>query len=353
MTSRTMTMRLGVGAVAAVLVAGLASAALAAELRVAGNFSGNKKQVDGVERPFFAGLAKETGIDFAVNYNPMDMLGIKAPDALRLLKAGAFDVMSVQTGMASRDDAFFEGLDIAGVSPDMKTLRKVVDAYRDEFDQRLQKKFNAKVLGLWPFGPQVLYCNAEVNTLEDLKGKKVRTFTASMAEVVESLGATSITLQFPEVYPALQKKVADCAVTAPTAGNSANWPEVSTHFIPLALSGSVQGHFMNLDTWKKFTPDQQKKLEAAFKRMEGQMWDLATNVNDDAVACNTGAASCKEHTKFSMKLVKASDAMLARVKETAEKVTVPSWAKLCNKLDPQCSAVWNRTAGKAAGIQVK
>ncbi|MBE0531423.1 MAG: TRAP transporter substrate-binding protein [Rhodospirillales bacterium] len=348
-----MTIRLGVGAVAAVLVAGLASAALAAELRVAGNFSGNKKHVDGVERPFFDGLAKETGLDLKVNYNPMDMLGIKAPDALRLLKAGAFDVMSVQTGMASRDDPFFEGLDIAGVAPDMAALRKVVDAYRDEFDQRLQKKFNAKVLTLWPFGPQVLYCNASVKSLDDLKGKKVRTFTSSMAQVIESLGGTSITLQFPEVYPSLQKGVADCAVTAPTAGNSANWPEVSANLLTLALSGSVQGHFMNLDTWKKLGPDGQKKMMAAFKAMEEQMWNLAVSVNDDAVACNTGAASCKEHTKFNMTLVETSPAMLARVKETAVNVTVPQWAALCNKVDPACSATWNKTAGSAVGIQVK
>lgn len=349
----SMTIRLSMGAVAAVLVAGLTSAALAAELRVAGNFSGNKKHVDGVERPFFDGLAKETGLDLKVNYNPMDMLGIKAPDALRLLKAGAFDVMSVQTGMASRDDPFFEGLDIAGVAPDMKSLRKVVDAYRDEFDARLQKKFNAKVLTLWPFGPQVLYCNASVKSLDDLKGKKVRTFTASMAQVIESLGGTSITLQFPEVYPSLQKGVADCAVTAPTAGNSANWPEVSANLLPLALSGSVQGHFMNLDAWKKLGPDGQKKMMAAFKRMENDMWGLANTVNDDAVACNTGAASCKEHAKFSMKLVETSPAMLARVKETAINVTVPQWAALCNKVDPNCSAVWNKTAGTAVGIQVK
>ncbi|MDX9861111.1 MAG: TRAP transporter substrate-binding protein [Rhodospirillales bacterium] len=353
MTSRHTIIRWGAGAFAAVFAAGLATTVLAAELRVAGNFSGNKKHVDGVERPFFEGLAKETGLDLKVNYNPMDMLGIKAPDALRLLKAGAFDVMSVQTGMAARDDAFFEGLDIAGVAPDMKTLRKVVDAYRDEFDARLQKKFNAKVLTLWPFGPQVLYCNGSVNSLEDLKGKKVRTFTASMAQVIESLGGTSITLQFPEVYPSLQKGVADCAVTAPTAGNSANWPEVSANLIPLALSGSVQGHFMNLDTWKKLGADGQAKIMAAFKVMEEQMWDLAVTVNDDAVACNTGEASCKEHAKFSMKLVDISPEMLARVKETAVNVTVPQWAALCNKIDPNCSATWNKTAGAAADIQVK
>ncbi len=324
----------------------------ASELRVAGNFSGNKKQVDGVERPFFDGLAKETGIDFKVNYNPMDMLGIKAPDALRLIKSGAFDVMSVQIGMAARDDPFFEGLDIAGVSPDMKSLRKVVDAYRAVFDKRLQKKFNAKVMTLWPFGPQVIYCKPVVNNLGDLKGKKVRTFTASMSALVDALGATSITLQFPEVYPALQRGVADCAVTAPTAGNSANWPEVTTHLIPLGLLGAVQGHFMNLDTWNKFSPDQQKKLTAAFKRMEDQMWDIAINVNDDAVACNVGESSCKEHKKFNMTLVPVTAAMVAEIKDAARKVTVPNWAKACNKVDPGCSKTWNETVGKVVGITI-
>jgi len=345
----------GLGAVIALAFSAFVAPASAGsvELRVAGNFSGNKKHVDGVERPFFAGLAKASGIDLKVNYNPMDMLGIKAPDALRLLKSGAFDVMSVQIGMAARDDPFFEGLDIAGVSPDMTSLRKAVEAYRAVFDARLQKKFNAKVLTLWPFGPQVLYCKGEITALDDFKGKKVRTFTASMSAIIESLGATSITLQFPEVYPSLQRGVADCAVTAPTAGNSANWPEVTTHFLPLGLSGAVQGHFMNLDKWKAFSADQQKKLVAAFKSMEAKMWDLAVTVNDDAVACNVGAASCKSHKKFKMKLVPVTDKMTARVKHAASTVTVPNWIKNCKRVDPGCATTWNATVGKVAGISAQ
>ena len=90
----------------------------------------------------------------------MDVIGIKAPDALRLIKAGTFDVMSVQIGMASRDEPLFEGIDLIGVSTDMAKLKKAVEAYRDVFDQRLQEKFNAKVMTLWPFGPQMFYCNA-------------------------------------------------------------------------------------------------------------------------------------------------------------------------------------------------
>ena len=38
---------------------------------------------------------------------------------------------------------------------------------------------------------------------------------------------------------------------SPTSGNAGKWPEVTSHFLPLSVSGSVQGHFMNLDYWKK------------------------------------------------------------------------------------------------------
>lgn len=90
-----------------VLLAGATLAASDTPLRVAGNFSQNITQVE-IERTFFNGLSEATGVGISMNYNPMDVVGVKAPDALRMLRGGSFDVMSVQIGMASRDDPFFE-----------------------------------------------------------------------------------------------------------------------------------------------------------------------------------------------------------------------------------------------------
>ena len=339
-------------ATAAALSAGLASAHAQTSLRVAGNFSQNNKQVD-IERAFFEDLGEKTGIDLGVNYNPMDVVGVKAPDALRMLKGGSFDVMSVQIGMASRDDPFFEGIDLIGVATDMGSLHKAVDAYREAFDERLQTKFNAKVLTLWPFGPQVFYCNNPIETLDDLKGLKVRSFTPSMSAMLQHFGATPVTLQFSEVYPALQRGVVSCGVTSPTSGNTGNWPEVTTHFLPLSVSGSVQGHFINLDTWNSFSAEQQEELQAAFKTLEDKLWDLAVTSNEDAVACNTGQDSCSNHKKFDMTLVDISPEDQAKVKEAAESVVLPIWRDTCNAVDPECSATWNGTVGKAVSLEIQ
>jgi TRAP-type C4-dicarboxylate transport system substrate-binding protein len=334
------------------VLCGTALAQVPSSMRIAGNFSSNNKHVDMVEKPFFVQLPKATGIALNVNYNPMDILNVQAADALRLLRSGTFDVMSVQIGMASRDDPFFEGLDLIGVSTNMKDLREAVSAYRDAFDQRLQARFNAKVMTLWPFGPQVFYCNKPIRSVDDIKGLKVRSFTPSMAALIQHLGATPITLQFSEVYTSLQRGVADCGVTSPTSGNTGKWPEVTTHFLPLSVSGSVQGHFMNLAYWKRFTPEQQAKLVAEFRKMEDQMWGLAETVNDDAINCNVGREPCKEGVKFKMQLVNVSPEDANKVKSAVTAVVLPLWKQTCNKVDPKCAQTWNDTVGKARGYRI-
>lgn len=339
-------------ATALTVLAGATMALADTQMRVAGNFSQNVRQVT-IERDFFEGLGGAAGVGIAMNYNPMDVVGVKAPDALRMLRGGSFDVMSVQIGMASRDDPFFEGIDLIGVAPDMQTLRKVVDAYREPFDKRLQEKFNAKVLTLWPFGPQVFFCNQPLEGADGLKGLKVRSFTPSMSAMLESFGASPVTLQFSEVYPALQRGVASCGVTAPAAGNTGNWPEVTTHYLPLSVSGAVQGHFINLDTWNRFSPEEQDKLLAEFAKLEEQMWDLATNSSAVAGACNTGQDSCTDYRKFSLQMVEVTDADRARLKEVAQQTVLPIWKETCNAVDPKCSEIWNETAGAAAGLRIE
>lgn len=321
-------------------------------MRVAGNFSSNAKHVNTVERPFFTALPKLADLNFAVNYSPMDTVGVQAADALRLLRSGTFDVMSVQIGMASRDDPFFEGIDLIGVSTNMADLRTAVDAYRKVFDERLQRRFNAKVLTLWPFGPQVFYCNKPIKTLDDIKGLKVRSFTPSMAALIQNLGGTPVTMGFSEVYPALQRGVADCGVTSPSSGNAGKWPEVTTHFLPVSVSGSVQGHFVNLDYWNRFTPAQQAKVEASFRKMEQHMWDLAARSNEDAVNCNVGKEPCKEGTKFKMTAVAVSPQDEQKIKSAVTATVLPLWKQTCNKVDPQCTALWNASVGKARGFKI-
>lgn len=323
-----------------------------AELRVAGHFSGHN-WTKLVEQPFYTNFAKKTGLGIEVNYTPIDVLGLKLPEALRYVSTGTFDVVTVGIGNVAVDDPFLEGIDIAGTFPTLEGLREASDAFRPEVDRHLMERFNAKLMTLFPFGPQVLFCTSPIETIDDFKGKKIRTFTASMARLIQHLGATSITLQFPEVYTGLQRGVADCAVTAAAAGNQGKWPEVATHLIPLGLTEAVTAHIMNLDTWNGFSSEEQKIVEKAFRDLEDQMWDLTIRLNIDGINCNVGKEPCKEHKKFDMVLNEPTPAMIAALKEAARDVTLPAWVETCKRTEPECAKVWNRTVGKHAGIEIK
>jgi TRAP-type C4-dicarboxylate transport system substrate-binding protein len=129
--------------------------------------------------------------------------------------------------------------------------------------------------------------------------------------------------------------------------------EVTTHFMPLSVSGAVQGHFMNLDSWNKMSSSEQAKLEKGFKKLENDLWDLANTVNDDAMRCIAGEEPCEKHTKYNLKRVVLSDSDTAKVKEAALKVVLPTWKKTCNSVDKNCTDTWNKTVGKVAGMTIK
>jgi TRAP-type C4-dicarboxylate transport system substrate-binding protein len=321
------------------------------QLRFLSQFLPTAKQYP-PEKAVLDSIAANDELGISVIHNEYKALGLKTSDGLRLVRSGTFDVVTIQIGTASRDDPFLEGLDLIGVSTDMDSLREAVDAYREVFDARVQDKFHGKVLALWPFGPQVFYCNQPIKTVDDLSGLKVRSFTTSMSALLESFGATAVTLTFPEVYPALQRNVASCGVTSPTSGNTGKWPEVTTHQLPLSVSGSVQGYFASLGWWNGLTDGQRAGVQAAFKELEDAQWSTAIELNSDAMACNTGQDSCKDHQKFSMTLVDVSDADIKRVKASAERVVLPDWTAKCEKTYPGCTKVWNDTVGKARGITV-
>ncbi|MCV3273457.1 TRAP transporter substrate-binding protein [Roseobacter sinensis] len=338
-----------------ILASALAVAALPAlaetEIRATGLVSTHKFHT-ALEQEFYAGLSEKTGIPLAINFNPLDVVGVDMQDTLRMVRTGAFDIVQSTVGAAARDDAFLEGIDLIGVSTDMDQLAAVVEAFRPELEKRVAEKFNAKPLAVWPYGPQVFYCNAEIASLDDFEGLKIRSYTASMSTLIEALGASPVTMSFKEVYPALQRGVVDCAITSPTSGNTGNWPEVTTHFLPLGISWSVNAHFINLDTWNSFSDDQKATLEAEFAAFEDAFWDLARENNGWAIACNTGGEDCQNYTPFDMTLVEASAEDQAKVTAATMEKVLPDWAESCDAGFADCTKIWNATAGAARGIEL-
>jgi TRAP-type transport system periplasmic protein len=321
------------------------------KIRAAGNLLATGLIQQQKEQPFFENLAKATGLPLEVDYKPMDVVGIKDAEGLRVLKSGLFDIVTLRIAQVSRDEPFLLGADIVGLNPNYEVARKVVDSYRDAFDKRLQERFNGKLLGIWPFGPQVVFCNAPIGGLADLKGKKVRVYDQSLAKFIEQIGGVPVSISFGETQQSLQRGVVDCAITGPSSANSAGWPEVTTHFMPIGFQIALNAYAMNLNSWNKLKPDQQEKLTAAFKTLENDIWTYSKELFDDAVRCNVGKEPCTTVKKFKMTEVPVKEADLKMVQDAISTVSFPAWSEVCNKSFAGCGETWKKLVGPIVGMK--
>lgn len=338
-------------AIVTVLVSGVPAAAQTLSLNVLGQPLATGLIQKNKEQPFFEQFAKNTGIDAKVNYRAIDVTGIKSEETLRVLKSGLFDIVSLRVAQASRDEPFFLGQDLVGLNPDYKTARKVYDAYAPHFDARLQQNWNAKLLGLWPFGPQVLFCKPEIRGLRDLKGRKVRVYDQSLAQFVENLGAIPVAIGFSETQQALARGVVECAITGPSSANTAGWPEVTEYFMPIGFQVGFNGYAISLNSWRKLTPEQQRKLQTAIDELNRDIWAYSEEIFQDAVRCNVGKDPCKTVSKYRMKEVPVTEADLKLVGDAVRTISFPVWSQVCDKNWSGCTAKWKEVLGPITGIR--
>lgn len=333
----------------------LAACPLAAQaedisLRVMGQPVGSGLIQQQKEQPFFEGFAANTGIDATVEYLPVDVSGVPDTDGLRVIRKGLFDIVSIRGPQVSRDEPSILGLDLVGLNGTFEAGRAHTDAFLPVVDAQMQARFNAKLLGVWPAGPQVLFCAPEIGGLADLQGMKVRVGDQSAANFVDGLGASGVPMPFGEVQQSLSRGVVDCAITGPSSANSAGWPEATTTVLPLALQLAINGYAINLDTWNKMTPEQQSALEKGVKGLVDDIWTFSEELYVDAMNCNTGKEPCERGTAYNLKEVPVSDADIETVKKALTATSLPVWAEQCNAVDSACEQKWRDTIGKELGL---
>ncbi|MDR1709243.1 MAG: TRAP transporter substrate-binding protein [Candidatus Accumulibacter sp.] len=339
---------------AALVGAFIAGSAFAQELpkthlRVVGGLANLTAYTD-FEKPFWTKTIPELSKgQVTAEIKGFSEMGLKGPEIITLVSQGVLDFGTTTLSYMAGDNPINEAIDLAGLAPDVKVARQVTEAFEPIYAKFYGGAPKVKVLGISTYPAQVLFCNAEVRSLADLKGKKVRTGGRSQAEFVESIGASSVTLAFGEVVPALQNKVVDCAITGSLSGYSAKWYEVSTHLYALPINWNQQVHAVNMKTWAKIDPKVQAFLQTNVKKLVSDIWDAAERQTEEGYACNSGAASCPYPVKGKMLLVQPTAADLEFLKNVRGDV-INKWAARCSA---ECVTDFNATVGKLLGVTAK
>ena len=327
-----------------------AQALPATKLQVVGSIS-SLPQYKEFEVPFWTKtLGEKSGGAITAEIKGFNEMGLKGPEVLRLMGQGVMEIGATVVAYLAADDPANEMIDMAGLLHDVRTARQVTDALRPYYAKLYKEKFGVELLGFGTYPAQVLYCNAELKGLGDIKGKKVRAAGRSQSELVQALGGTPVTLAFGEVVPALQNKTVDCAITGTLSGNLAKWNEVTTHLLAMPLSWGQIAYAANAKTWGAYDPRVRNLISTEVKALETAVWNAADNFTQQGYECNAGTDKCTLGTKGKMKIVQPSAADREMLRKALADVTIPKWAERCSAA---CVAEYNATVGKITGVAAK
>ncbi len=296
-------------------------------------------------------VVKKSGGRVEVKLASWPEMSLNGPEVIRLVRSGQVDIGAAPLPTVSGDVPFLDAVDLAGLNPTIDVARKVATAMVPLANKELEKT-GTRIIAVYPFPAQVFFCRTPVASLADLKGKKVRTHGGSLNDLMSAIGAQPVGIGFPEVYSALDKGVADCAITGTSSGNGAKWYEVTSSLYTLPVGWAIAGYFVNINWLNKLDPAVRTFLLDTMRQVEEAQWALGREATNDGIACNSGNASgCKIGTLVTakpMSVSQPSDADRETVRKLLSEKVLPAWVQRCGA---RCGDLFNEHIAPIAGVK--
>src|SRR5665213_2309431 len=317
-------------------------------LKVVGGL-GATVQFKNYEEPFWSKqLAERSGGKITAEVTPWDQFGIKCGELLQFTRLGAIVISTVSLSQNASEDPEAAAVDLAGLNPDIPTLRRSIKAYLPTLRDVYRTRYGLELLAIWSYPAQVIFCNRAIDSLADLKGVKVRVASAMHADFVEGLGGVGITIPFDGLMDGLQKHVADCAITGAMSGYRLGLYNATTHLDPTTVSWGPYVLCANRAAWQRFDPAVRDFLTAQIAELGDRLWLAADRETQEGIACLTGGA-CGAGPAAHMTLAPTTENDHKLVRKSFTDVVSPRWAQRCGG---DCVANWNGTVGREFNLAV-
>jgi len=344
-------------ACAAFLTFAITHAVMAAEpaypkthLRIIGNLA-NASQYIHHEMPFWTRrIAERSGGQVTAEISPFDQSGILGRDMMRLLRLGVVQFGTIQLGNLVIDAPELGALDLPLLSPDFSSLRRTLTAFRPFIQNHLRDSYDLKLLAIYAYPAQVLFCRNAFTDLASLAGRRIRTANVAQSELVEALGATPIVTPFSEIVPSVRRGTVDCAITGTMSGYNLGLDEVTTHIHELAITWGVAIFAANGTAWRALPPSAAEFLRREIAQLEAEILDAAERETHEGLNCNTGAPTCTSGREGRMVRVPTTPADADRIRSLIVETVLPGWLGRCGD---GCISAWNTSLGPLLSIPAR
>ncbi len=251
-----------VGAVCAILSVALVASGQARELIygswLGANNSTNTKDLE----PYFAKIKEATNgeIEWKLVGGAQLANGPGTPDAVKdgLMDAGLVMAPYVPKMLPATNMIFSQSLIgddfLASIGAMNEVLMLGCEECKKEFHDN-----NAVGFGGYGVTPYEFLCRGHPQTIDDLKGKKIRG-SGGGVNIIELVGGTPVAMPPNDATTALERGALDCVLGGVQWLRSFGYMDVVDTVIeaPMGMGGPPVLMYVNRDVWQSMTPEQRK-----------------------------------------------------------------------------------------------
>ena len=218
-------------------------------------------------------VKKGTGGKLEITVHPGASL-FKAPEIKRAVATGQVQLGEVLISIHENEDPVF-GLDtIPFLASSFADSYKLWQAQKPAIAKKLESQ-GILVLYAVAWGPQGIYSAKDINSVEDMKGLKMRAYNVGTTRIAELVGAQAVTVQAAELPQALATGVVNSFMTSGATGYDSKVWESMTHWYD--VQGWIPKNIVivNKAAFLALPADQKTSIIIAAEAAEARGWRIA------------------------------------------------------------------------------
>ncbi len=199
---------------------------------------------------------------------------IKHKEITRAVRSRQVQIGEVFMGILGNEDPVFKLDNLPFLATDFEQAKKLYQVTKASIEKKLDKD-GMMLLYTVPWPPQGIYSKEAVDTIDDLKGAKMRAYSSTLSRLAVLLEAAPTTVQTVEIPQAFSTGIIDMMITSPTTGvSSQSWDYVKNYtdvqaWIPKNMV------MVNKREFKRLDDKVQSALLKAAANAEARGWAMA------------------------------------------------------------------------------
>ena len=234
-------------------------------------------------------VARRSNGRLKINVFHAGSLGLKDADLLRIMQAGAVDMAMLYGEYFTRDAPELGVVYVQGAIRKPEEHLALLPTMRAIYEEGYSKWKIHTVGGVVsPVFKVGVHCKEPVNSLAQLKGKKLRVWGAHLVSTFQDLDVAAQVIPQNSMYMALQTGVVDCAYYLSSVARTVSLQEVAKYEAYMHPWAAVPWMFGVSDkAWSRLPDD----LQAIVAEAGEAMW---VKTRDAAVSAEGGEAATEE-----------------------------------------------------------